>query len=265
MNMYVHELKAYRNSTFIWSFSLVALVLLFMSMFPTIAGDVDEFKKLMEGFPEAVKNAIGLNVESFGSILGFYSYVFLYISLCGAIQAMNIGTSIVSKEVRDKTADFLLTKPVSRKMILTSKLLAALTSIVITNVVFLIVASIVFSMVKIEDYSIPIFLMISLSLFFIQLIFLALGIITSVIVPKIKSVLTVSLGTVFAFFIIGMLISTTGDEAKRFLSPFKYFDTAYIIQNASYELPFLLVGIGIIVIALVASYRIYTKKDIHAV
>jgi len=234
-------------------------------MFPTIAGDVEEFQKLMEGFPEAVKNAIGLNVESFGSILGFYSYVFLYISLCGAIQAMNIGTSIVSKEVRDKTADFLLTKPVSRKMILTSKLLAALTSLVITNVVFLVAASIVFSMVKIEDYSIPIFLMISLSLFFIQLIFLSLGIITSVIVPKIKSVLTVSLGTVFAFFIISMLISTTGDEAKRFLSPFQYFDTVYIIENASYELPFLLVGIGIIVISLVASYRIYTKKDIHAV
>lgn len=265
MNMYVHELKAYRNSTFIWSFSLVALVLLFMSMFPTIAGDVEEFQKLMEGFPEAVKNAIGLNVESFGSILGFYSYVFLYLTLCGAIQAMNIGTSIVSKEVRDKTADFLLTKPVSRKMILTSKLLAALTTLVITNVVFLVAATIIASLVKIEDFSIPVFLMISFTLFFIQLIFLSLGIITSVIVPKIKSVLTVSLGTVFAFFIIGMLISTTGDEAKRFLSPFKYFNTAYIIQNASYELPFLLVGIGIIVIALVVSYRIYTKKDIHAV
>lgn len=265
MNMYVHELKAYRNSTFIWSFSLVALVLLFLSMFPTIAGDVEEFQKLMEGFPEAVKNAIGLNVESFGSILGFYSYVFLYLTLCGAIQAMNIGTSIVSKEVRDKTADFLLTKPVSRKMILTSKILAALTSLVITNVVFLVAATIVASMVKIEDFSVPIFLMISFTLFFIQLFFLALGIITSVIVPKIKSVLTVSLGTVFAFFIISMLISTTGDEAKRFLSPFQYFDTAYIIENTSYELPFLLVGIGIIVISLVASYRIYTKKDIHAV
>lgn len=265
MNMYVHELKAYRNSTFIWSFSLVALVLLFMSMFPTIAGDVEEFQKLMEGFPEAVRNAIGLNVESFGSILGFYSYVFLYITLCGAIQAMNIGTSIVSKEVRDKTADFLLTKPVSRKMILTSKLLAALTSLVITNIVFLVAASIIASMVKIEDYSIPIFLMISFTLFFIQLIFLAVGILTSVIVPKIKSVLTVSLGTVFAFFITGMLISTTGDEAKRFLSPFQYFDRAYIIENGSYELPFLLVGIGIIVISLVASYMVYTKKDIHAV
>lgn len=265
MNMYVHELKAYRNSTFIWSFSIVALVLLFMSLFPTISGDVEEFQKLMEGFPEAVKNAIGLHVESFGSILGFYSYVFLYITLCGAIQAMNIGTSIVSKEVREKTADFLLTKPVSRKMILTSKILAALTSIVITNVVFLVAASLIASMVTIEDFSIRTFLMISFTLFFIQLIFLSLGIITSVIVQKIKSVLSVSLGTVFTFFIIGMLISTMEDEAKRFLSPFQYFDRAYIIENGSYELPFLLIGIGIIVISLVASFKIYIKKDIHAV
>ncbi len=215
MNIYFQELKAYRNSMFIWTFSLIALVILFMSMFPSISRDVEVFKELMEGFPEAVRKAIGLEIGSFGTILGFYSYIFLYLNLCGAIQAMNIGTSIVSKEVRDKTADFLLTKPVSRTKILTSKLLAAPTTLLITNVLFIAAASIMASLVKTEAYSSKIFFMISISLFFVQLIFLALGIIISVIVPKIKSVLTMSLGTVFTFFIIGMLASTTGDEAKR--------------------------------------------------
>lgn len=265
MNIYFHELKAYRNSTVIWTFSLIALVILFMSMFPSISRDIEVFKELMKGFPDAVRKAIGLEIDSFGTILGFYSYMFLYLNLCGAIQAMNIGTSIVSKEVRDKTADFLLTKPVSRSKILTAKLLAAFTTLVITNALFLAAASIMASVVKTEAYSSKIFLLISISLFFVQLIFLALGIIISVIVPKIKSVLTVSLGTVFTFFIIGMLASTTGDEAKRYLSPFKYFDTTYIIKNSSYETSFLFVGIGIIIVSLVASYVVYTKKDIQAV
>lgn len=234
-------------------------------MFPSFAKDAEEFKKLLEGYPEAVRKAIGLNVDSIASILGFYSYAFLYITLCGAIQAMNLGVSIFSKEVREKTADFLLTKPVSRTQILSSKLLAALTSLVMTNVVYLAAANMMASQVKTEDYSSKIFFLISITLFFVQLIFLALGMIMSVIVRKIKSILTVSLSTVFALFIIGMLSSTAEDEALRYLSPFKYFDTDYIIKNSGYETSFLIVGIGIIVASIVASYFIYAKKDIHAV
>ncbi len=261
MNIFMHELKAYRKSTFVWTLSLLAIVVLFMSMFPAISRDIVDFKKLLEGFPEPVRKALGLEFENFGTLLGFYSYLFVYITLCGAIQAMQIGTSIVSKEVRDKTADFLLTKPVSRTKILTAKLLAALTTIIITNIVFLIGTRIVIAQVQTQSYSTKHFLMISVSLFFMQLIFLALGIIVSFVFPKIKSVLTVSLGTVFTFFIIGLLVSTTEDGIKRYLSPFKYVDPAYIIKNSSYEISFVLVGMGIVIISLGTSYIIYAKKD----
>ncbi|HEY2421829.1 MAG TPA: ABC transporter permease, partial [Neobacillus sp.] len=148
---------------------------------------------------------------------------------------------------------------------LTSKLLAALASIIITNIVYLAAASIIAFQVKTESFSFNVFFMLSLTLFFVQLIFLAVGIIISVSVPKIKSVLTVSLATVFAFYFLGMFSDTTGDQAKRYLSPFKYFDTAYIIKHASFEAAFLIAGAVIIIVATVASYVIYAKKDIHSV
>jgi len=263
--MYLHELKAYRKSTIIWTLSLVGLTVLFFSMFPAISQEAEEFKKVMEGFPEAIRLALGLSVENIGSILGFYSYVFLYISLCGAIQAMNLGVSIVSKEVREKTADFLLTKPVTRTQIMTAKLLAALTSLVITNVFYLAAATTMASLVATQEYSTKIFLMISLTLFFLQLIFLALGIIISIVAPRIKSVLPISLATVFTFFIISALASTTGDDALRYLTPFKYFDLAYIMKNSTYEASFIIVAIGFIAAAITVSYFIYSRKDIHAV
>ena len=265
MNMFLHELKAYRKSTIIWTCSLIALIVLFMSIYPAFSKEVDAFKKLMEGFPEPVRKAFGLSVDSMSSIIGFYSYTFLYITLCGAIQAMNLGTSIVSKEVREKTADFLLTKPVTRSQIMTSKLLAALTSLVITNVAYLTASSIMASIVKTEDYSYKIFFMISITLFFIQLIFLVLGVVVSVLAHKIKSVLPISLGTVFGFFIAGMLASTIGDEAVRYITPFKYFDTNYIIRNSGYETSFVIVEIVFVIVAITASYIVYCKKDIHAV
>jgi ABC-2 type transport system permease protein len=178
---------------------------------------------------------------------------------------MNLGTSIVSKEVREKTADFLLTKPVTRTTVLTAKLMAAFISIFLTNIIYLAVTITMAYQVKTEDFSLKILIMLSLTMFFIQLIFLAIGVIVSVIVPRIKSVLTVSLTTVFAFYFLGMFSSTTGEEAKRYISPFKYFNTAYIIKQASFESTFLIVGAVIIILAITASYFVYAKKDIHSV
>jgi ABC-2 type transport system permease protein len=264
MNVFLHECRAYRKTTLIWTLSLVGMMVLFMSMFPTIAKDIEDYKKVLDGFPDAMKQALGIQVETFGSVLGFYSYVFVYISLCGAIQAMNFGTAIVSKEVREKTADFLLTKPITRKTILTAKVLAAFTSILFTSIVYLVASWLMVAAVATDEYSTKAFLLISISLFLLQVIFLAIGIFLSVYLPKIKSVLSVSLGTVFAFFIIGML-SSSGDEFKRYLSPFKYFDSYYMIEHTSYEGAFLIVGLGIVVVAIIASYIYYTKKDIHSV
>ncbi|NHC38630.1 ABC transporter permease subunit [Bacillus sp. MM2020_1] len=265
MNIFFHELKAYRKSTIIWSVSLVLIIALFMSFYPAFAKDAESFQKIMEGYPEAIRNAIGFNLGNFFTILGFYCFPLSFITLCGAIQGMNLGTSIVSKEVREKTADFLLTKPVTRSTVLTSKLMAAFVSIVMTNIVYLTVTILITFQVKTADFSLKVLIMLSLTMFFIQLIFLALGIMISVIVPKIKSVLTVSLTTVFAFYFLGMFSSTTGEEGKRYISPFKYFDTAYIIKHAGYEASFLIVGAVIIILAITASYFVYLKKDIHAV
>ncbi|MEH7011125.1 ABC transporter permease subunit [Neobacillus niacini] len=265
MNILLHELKAYRKSTIIWTISLIMVVALFMSFYPSFTKDTEEFRKLLEGYPAALREAFGINLDNFFSILGFYCYGLSFVTLCGAIQAMNLGTSIVNKEVREKTADFLLTKPVTRTTVLTNKLLAALISIIITNIVYLAVATLLAYQVATEDFNVSIFILLSLTVLFVQLIFLALGIIISVIVQKIKSVLTVSLATVFAFYFLGMFSSTSAEEAKRYLSPFKYFDTAYIIEKSGYEASFLITGAVVIIVAIGASFFIYAKKDIHSV
>lgn len=263
MNIYKYELSAYRNSTIIWSGSIVTLVALMISIYPSFMKDVEQLKQLLSSLPEVILQAFSIHLDAFTSILGFYSYIFTYVLLCGAVQAMNLGLSIISKEVREKTADFLLSKPISRQTIMTAKLLAAITSIVLTNIVYLLTSSIVISMIAQSEFNHRSLLFISLSLLFIQLIFFALGIIISVIVPKIRSVLPLSLGIVFGFFIVGLFSSAIGDAALRYLTPFKYFDAHYIMQHASYEMPYLLVGIGIVVVSIVASYIIYVKKDIH--
>lgn len=265
MNMFLHELKAYRKSTMLWTVSVILLVGFFMSLFPAISHDADQFKKLLEGYPPAVRKAIGISIGSITSLLGFYSYCFLYVVLCGSIQAMNLGIGIIAKEVQDKTADFLFTKPVTRATVMSAKLLAAFSSLFITNVIYLVAAGIISHNVSNGSFDIKNFLLISLTAFFVEIMFLALGVIVAVIARKIKSVLPLSLSIVFGFFILSMFGSVIGEKAVRYLTPFQYYDSAYILKHGHYESRFIIIEVIFVILAIAASYLIYTKKDIHAV
>ncbi|MDF2842784.1 MAG: hypothetical protein K0R00_1210, partial [Herbinix sp.] len=62
-----------------------------------------------------------------------------------------------------------------------------------------------------------------------------------------------------------ILVTDSSNKLERILSPFKYFDIYYIIQNMSYEAFYLVAGAIIVVVSIAASYVIYNRKDIHAV
>lgn len=265
MNMFWHELKAYRKSTLVWTGSLVLLIVFFMSMFPSISSDAAQFKKLLDNYPPAVQKAFGFSIDSVTSLIGYYSYVFGYVVLCGAIQAMNLGTSILSKEVREKTADFLLTKPVTRRQILTAKLLAAFVSLLISHAVYLAAASMMAAAVSDQPVDWKVFLLISITALFVEWMFMMLGILLSAFVSKIRAVLPLSLSVVFGFFIVSMFGSVIGEKALRYVTPFKYYDAVYIRKHSSYEMRFVLLEMAFILVAMAASYAMYVKKDIHAV
>ena len=265
MNMYLHELKSLRKSTIIWAISMIALAVIYFSVYTGIVKDAESFRNLLAGYPAEIRAMLGISLDSITTILGFYSMIFSFVAICGAIQAMNYGLSALSKEARERTADFLLVKPVSRTAIVSSKLFAALTMLLATDMLYFSGAFISANIVKTSDYSFKLFFMVSLTLLFIQLIFFALGVLISVFFKKLRSVLPISLGIVFGLYILGAVLVTSQDDAARFLSPFQYFNIGYILKNARYESTYMLTGAVIIAAAITASYIIYVRKDIHAV
>lgn len=264
MNIFLFELKAYRKSSIIWALSMASLSAMYILLFSAIGDDIDAFINAISNMPEVVQKMLNIYLDLLSTLEGFYSFVFLYIILCGAIQAMNFGVSVISKEISDKTADFLLTKPVSRVKILAAKILATFVSLIFTNAIYLFVTLLMTTTVK-SEFNMKIFLMITATLFFVQLMFMSLGIIVSVVIGKIRSVIAISLSTVFGFFIVGMLGSVIGDEAVRYITPFKYFDLAYVMENAAYETSFVIVAIVFIIVTIATSFWVYGNKDIHAV
>ena len=265
MNVYKHELKTNYKTALVWIVTLCGIASMIMAFFPMMKAEMDIFVKMMDSFPPVMKAMMGIVVENFNTSIGYYTFAFTYTVLFGAIQAMNLGIGIVSKEERERTADFLLTKPISRVKILTSKLLSALTIFIITNITYSAVSAVFVVSMSDGNFALTELVLINASLFLTQLIFFSIGLSISVLAKKIKTVLPVSLGLVFAFFAISAFAVTSTDDKLRYLTPFQYFKTDYILAQGKYETVYAIIGLSIIIGGIIASYAIYKRRDVHSV
>lgn len=262
MNVFLRELKACRKSMITWALSLSGIVGLFMALYPAFETDIEGLNQVLANFPEAIKALVNITPETFLSVLGFYGYLLNFAWLAAAIQAMNLGVGIISKEVAGKTADFLIAKPIGRSNIVTAKLAAALVVILVTAVAFTAVSFTAVGATGAKFDSMTLLLMTS-TLLLLQLVFLALGALFSVTIPKIKSVVAVTLPTVFAFYIIGAIGDVLENVELRWVSPFRYFDPVYMIGQHSLEGEYVLVVAAFTIVAIATTYLIFAKKDIH--
>ncbi|MEA4887897.1 MAG: ABC transporter permease subunit [Clostridiaceae bacterium] len=264
MNIYRFEMRLLRNSIITWALTLAGTCAFFLSLYPVYANNVEIVKSMMAGFPPGVLEAFGINMDTFFSLTGFYALTLYYVLFFGAIQAVHLGLDLISRENRSKTSDFLLTKPVNRRTVIAAKYMAALTALVITNLVYLVASTLMCLAVKNTDLNLPVLLLISLTLFFAQLAFLGIGALIATFFTKIKSVSSLSLSVAAFFFVLSMIDTLIGKEAIRYITPFKYFDNLNIIENQAYQGSSLLTVFGVCLICAVISIIVYVRRDVAA-
>jgi ABC-2 type transport system permease protein len=265
-NIYLHEFRARLKSVIIWSLSLVAILFFVFSIFPTFAKEADLMNQMMEKLPAALLAAFGLDKTNLASVLGFYGFAFIFVQLCLAIQAANYGFGLVSIEESELTADFLLSKPVSRAQILTSKLLAALSSLVITNLV-LWAAS--FAAILIfrgnRDFDPATLALVLASALIFQLFFLSVGLVVSLLVRRVRNVTPYSLGLGFGTYVLSAFSGVFGDVKLEYITPFKHLAPNYIILHQAYDTPLVLLNVMVTLVSLAVSYWLYLRRDIPSV
>ncbi len=264
--IYIHEFRSRLKSVITWSIALIAIILIYLSIYKGFSTQAALLNETMSKFPPALLAAFGLNQVDLSTVLGFFSFIFLFVQLCIAIQAGNYGFGLVSVEETELTADFLVSKPVSRAQILTSKLLAAITSLVITDVVVWL--SIIVGLLLFrggQPYDPLVVVLLSLSLLVFQLFFLSLGLVISLLVKRVRSVTPYALGLGFGMYVLAAFSGLEGVSVLELITAFKHFDPNYIILHVAYNYPLVLLDVAVIVVSLVVSYWLYLRRDIPAV
>lgn len=262
--IFAFEMKNYYKSMAIWMVSIASIIVLMMVFFPLFSAEGANFDQLMADYPEALLKAFGMSSTlSLTTVLGYFSFVFALTQLALAIQACNYGFSILSVEEREFTADFLLSKPVSRQHILIGKFLAAMLTLAITGIFtfFISWASIeLFRDGRPYDQT-PVFLLLS-TVFLFQLCFLSIGMAISVLMKRIRSVLSFSLGLAFGTYMLNAVRGLVGGDLMGLMSPFYHFDAISILEQGTLNLPLTMLNLSISIVSLAVVAVLYPKRDI---
>ncbi len=265
-NIFRHEFQARLKSVIIWSIALTAIILIFFSIFSSFADQAALLSEMMDRFPPQLLAAFGMTGIDFATVLGYFSLIFLFVQICLAIQASNYGFGLVSIEETELTAEFLLTKPVSRSQILTSKLLAAFSCLAITDLVVWVSSILAITIFRGgREYNMTTLFLLLLSVVIFQLFFLGVGLVISLLVKRVRNVTPYALGLAFGMYVLSAFSGIGDVSVLELLTPFKYFDPNYIVKNNAYDLPLVLLTVTIVVVSLVASYFLYIRRNIPAV
>jgi len=267
-NIVAKELRQYRSSVLIWCVSLSSLVFMSMAFFPMLMqGETQQQLQvfLESSFMKTMMAAMGTNLEILVNVLGFYATrIAMFTAVLGSIFAINLGAKILAREEREQTAEFLLSKPVSRVEVTASKLAAFFICLVILNLVHTAVGFLNIEIFKGESqYPVGAFLIFSFYLFLLTLLFGAIGFFLSILVKRGRALSNFGIGIVLGTYFLEIISNVTPEaEFIGYISPIKFLPRGVLDPGYGLEWPLLLYFLGISALLFGLSFLIYRKKDI---
>jgi|GEM_PF-281702 len=261
VTIFKYEMKQLKGPVLIWSISLFLVILSILPVYIGMMSSTDTI--VLEGFgSNPMLEAMGVTLDVIATPMGTYAFLTFYVFLACAINGMNLGLKMITKEYLQNTADFILTKPYSRGKVFISKILAIIISALIIGLAYFLGSWMGMLIGAGGDYNFPAMTLIAFSIVFIQLIYAALGLLVGMIFPHIRVPLLVATAVAFTSYVIGSFSNKMGYTALTYLSPYHYFTSAEIIKTGGYEPRFIVLSLVLIGFILGISYLIFRKKDI---
>lgn len=261
MTIIKHELRQKKTAFIIWTAAVGALLAICVFLFPEMKDQVSEVSDIFADMG-AFSNAFGMDRLNFGTLIGFYTVECGNIlGLGGAFFAALCAVSMLSKEEKDRTAEFLLTHPVSRSRIVTEKWIAVLVQITAMNLIIYLIS--VCSIAAIgEEIPWEELNLIHLAYYLLQ-IELA-GICFGISAFLRKGSMGIGLGMAAVMYFLGLVANITESaEFLEYITPFGYTDGADIVADGCLDGIKITIGLLIGALGVVLAYLKYSKKDIH--
>ena len=262
MNIFRQEIRSQRLAITIWSLSIGLLIAACVMMYPDMESQmagVNEMFSSMGNFTAA----FGMDQLNFGTLIGYYAVEGgNMLGIGGAFFAAIIGITALMKEEKERTAEFLLTHPVSRVRVITEKLISTYVIILILNIVVLICSVLSIKMIDEEIFWDELLLF---HLAYLLMQFEIAGICFGISAFIKKSGMGIGIGIAGLMYLLN-IVANISEDAKplKYVTAFGYTEGSDIINNKEISTDYLIPGMILMVIFIAVGYIKYSKKDISA-
>ena len=262
MTLFLHELKRDAVKLAVWTAVIAFMLLVSIVIYPQMTaqmGDVGDMFAEMGGFSAA----FNMDKINFGEFSGYFAVECgNVLGLGGAFFAAILGIAALAKEEHDRTAEFLLTHPVSRAYVVAAKLGAVLAEILILNLVVSL-SAVAASLAIGQKIDGKLFFTVFLGYLLMQIEIAAVMFGVSAFLRR--SGLGIGLGAAFVLYFMNILANLTDDAAfLRYITPFSYADSTAIVSSGSMEVKYLIPGIAFTLAGIAIAFFRYERKDIQA-
>lgn len=260
MTIIRHELKQGRMTFIIWTCVIAFMLAVCILIYPEMGTQMEDVGSMFSEMG-SFSAAFGMDRLNFGEFLGFFGVECGNIlGLGGAFFAALSGISILAKEEKEQTAEFLLTHPVSRRKIVLQKLTAMLIQILFLNLFVIAVTAACIRVIGESPEARPLFLLFA-AYFILQTEIACVCFGISAFLSH--SGTGIGLGMAALLYFLN-IISNLTEKAKflKYLTPFGYTESADIIADGRLNMGYLSVELGFMVIGAVAGCFWYCRKDI---
>ena len=262
--MFKREMKINLKSFMIWTSILIGLFLVVFLVYPSIVNseNMEMMDEMMKMFPEEMLKAFNMDISSIDSAFGWLKTEgFVFVLLITGIYSGILGSNILLKEESDKTIEYLNSVPITRKKIVTNKILSGILYI------FLMVSIVgIFNLIGLSlsgDFDRKTYILLSITPIFSSIVIFAVCLFLSTFTHKTKKTIGISLGLVFASYFLNVL-SEIGESTEflKYISIFTLADIRNVITSASINPLMVILTIGITMIFIVLTFIHYEKKEL---
>ena len=261
MTLVKHELRQGKTAFLIWTAAIGFLLGVCVFLFPEMKGEMEGIGEVFSSMGSFTA-AFGMDRLNFGTLVGYYTIECgNVLGLGGAFFSALCAVNILSKEEKEKTAEFLLAHPVSRARILTEKLVAVLVQISALNLIIYAVS--VGSMAMIgEEIPWKEVNLLHLAYYLLQLELA--GICFGISAFLRKGSAGAGLGIAMLLYCLNLVANITESaDFLKYMTPFGYCDGADIVSSGSLNGTMIAIGMVMGIAGIASAHLYYTKKDIH--
>jgi ABC-2 type transport system permease protein len=261
-NLFLMEIRRNTKGFLVW-FAIIALCVI--STFGVIPTFMEGQEELLSAYPDEVKLALGIDAAAWDTTLGVYStYYAFFFPLLGAMFAISLASSIISKEEGKKTAEFLLVKPITRAEIVTSKLAVYMTLVTALWIGVSLMELVGLYFMGSDSPEIGSYFTMSFYGYLLILLFGCVGMVVSLFIKRGRSVLGLSVGIVLISYLFDVMAKLSEKASKlAAISPFHYLDTSVAAETYGLQAGNVMFFVAASALCLVATFVLYRRKDIY--